>query len=56
LKLFRARQVKEAPITLLLIVNVPVWFGTSQLGFLDKILRKKYELKGVPIKYIPRTS
>ena len=56
LKLFRARQVKEAPITLLLIVNVPVWFGPSQLGFFDKVLRKHYELKGVPIKYIPRTN
>jgi GTP-binding protein len=56
LKLFRVRQVKEAPITLLLIVNVPVWFGTSQLGFLDNVLRKAYELKGVPVKYIPRTN
>ena len=56
LKVFRVRQVKEAPITLLMIVNVPIWFGPSQLGFLDKIMRKHYELKGVPIKYIPRTS
>ena len=56
LKVFRVRQVKEAPITLLMIVNVPVWFGPSQFGFLDKIMRKAYELKGVPIKYIPRTN
>ena len=56
LKIFRVRQVKEAPITLLMIVNVPGWFGPSQLGFLDNILRKAYELKGVPIKYIPRTN
>lgn len=56
LKLFRVRQVKEAPITLLMIVNVPSWFGKSQIGFFDNIMRKGYKLKGVPIKYIPRTS
>lgn len=56
LKIFRARQVKEAPITILLIVNMPVWFGPSQLGFLDNIMRKTYDLKGVAIKFIPRTS
>lgn len=56
LKIFRGRQVKEAPITILLIVNVPVWFGQSQRGFLDNVMRKAYQLKGVPIKFIPRTS
>jgi GTP-binding protein len=56
LKVFRVRQVKEAPITLLMIVNVPAWFGTSQLGFFDNIMRKAYELNGVPIKYIPRIN
>ena len=56
LKVFRVRQVKEAPITLLMIVNMPVWFGTSQLSFFDNIMRKTYSLKGVAVKFITRTS
>jgi GTP-binding protein len=56
LKVFRVRQVKQAPITLLMIVNVPDWFGPSQLNFFDNILRKTYKLKGVSISYIPRVS
>ncbi len=50
----RARQIKIAPITILLIVNEPKWFGPSQLGFFENILRRSYELQGVPVKFIPR--
>lgn len=56
LKLFRVRQVKTAPITLLMIVNQPRWFQESQLGYFDNILRKQFNLKGVPLKLIARTS
>jgi len=56
LKLFRARQVKAAPITLLLIVNQPAWFGESQLAYFDGILRRHFDLKSVPLIFIPRTS
>jgi len=48
------KQLATAPITLLIIANVPVWFGPSQLGFFDNILRKNFKLKGVPIKYLVR--
>lgn len=56
LKVFRVRQVKTAPITLLMIVNQPRWFQESQLGYFDNVLRKKFNLKGVPVKFITRTS
>lgn len=56
LKLFRVRQVKSAPLTFLLIVNQPLWFGESQLGFFENLMRKKYDLRGVPIVFIPRVS
>jgi len=42
------RQVSTAPITLLLIVNVPKWFGKSQLGFFENLLRRNFDLRGVP--------
>lgn len=54
LKLKKARQIKVAPITIVLHVNNPKWFGPSQLAFFENLLRKKYDLQGVPIKFIPR--
>ncbi len=56
LKLFRVRQVKTAPPTLLMIVNQPRWFGDGQLGFFDNVLRATFDLKSVPLVFIPRTS
>lgn len=48
------KQIGTSPITLLIIANVPGWFGPSQLSFFDNLLRKKYDLKGVPINFIVR--
>lgn len=54
LKLFDVKQVAIAPITIKLTVNFPEWFGKSQLAFFENLLRSKYYLKGVPIKFILR--
>ncbi len=51
---YHARQVKTGPITIVLRVNEPAWFGSSQLGFFDNILRKKHNLRGVPVRFITR--
>lgn len=48
------RQVSSAPLSLMLIVNEPKWFESSQLGFFENILRAKYDLLGTPIKFIVR--
>jgi len=48
------KQVSTAPITLLIIANVPAWFGPSQLGFFDNLLRKSFDLKGVSIRFLVR--
>ena len=50
----RVKQLRTGPITLQLIVSEPRWFGPSQLGFFDNILRKHIDLKGVPIKFLAR--
>ena len=54
LRLFKVKQVRNAPITLLMIVNEVSWFGQSQLAFFEGILRKKYDLQGIPINFIVR--
>ena len=51
---YRVEQVKTSPITIALTVGEPKWFGLSQLGFFDNILRKHVDLKGVPIKFVLR--
>jgi GTP-binding protein len=48
------KQVANSPITLLIIANVPEWFGHSQLTFFENLLRAKYDLKSVPIKFVVR--
>lgn len=54
LKIQRVKQIKRAPITLVLYVNEPQWFGASQLSFFENVLRKKYNLVGAPVKLVPR--
>ena len=54
LNVLRVEQIKTGPITLLMIVNEPLWFGPSQLTFFEKVLRKAHDLKGVPIKFVTR--
>lgn len=54
LYLYRVQQIKKAPITLILFVNEPAWFGESQLKFFENALRAQYDLKGIPIKFIVR--
>lgn len=54
LKLLNAKQIKSAPITIVLTVNYPEWFGPSQLGFFENLLRRNADLDGVPIKFLTR--
>lgn len=56
LYLKKVSQIKTAPITLLLYVNVPSWFGASQLAFFENIIRDTYNLTGVPLVFITRKS
>lgn len=54
LAVYSAEQVSTGPITIVLRVNEPLWFGESQLAFFENILRKKYDLQGVPVKLLTR--
>jgi GTP-binding protein len=56
LALYEVQQLATAPITLLLTVNEPQWFGQSQLGFLDNLMRDNFELTGAPIKFLLRKA
>lgn len=51
LHVHEVRQVSIAPITIGLAVNTIDWFGPSQLGFFENLLRENYELKGVPVRF-----
>jgi GTP-binding protein len=55
LMFYSAHQVSNAPITIMMSVNEPLWFGQSQLAFYEKTLRQEYDLRGVPIKFIVRS-
>ena len=51
LKLYGAKQSGVAPMHIVLYVNYPEWFEQTQLGFFENLLRKNYDLKGVPITF-----
>lgn len=55
LRLFRVKQVKTAPMMLVMIVNQPKWFGPSQVTFFENVLRRNYKLVGVPIAFVTRS-
>ncbi len=54
INVLRAKQIAVNPVTIVLISHTPDWFGPTQLGFFDNILRAKYDLLGVPIKFLTR--
>lgn len=54
LHVYRVKQVATAPITIVMFVNEPKWFGSSQLSFFENCMRKEYDLNGVPIKFFVR--
>lgn len=54
LRVFKVKQLKTAPPTFVLFVNEPDWFGKSQLAFFEGVMRKEYQLEGVPLAFIPR--
>lgn len=54
LHLYKAKQIKTGPITILLFVNEPDWFGHSQLAYLENVMRSTYDLEGVPVSFVTR--
>jgi GTPase len=52
---YSAHQISTAPITIVMHVNMPLWFGESQIAYFERVLRQEYDLRGVPVKFIVRS-
>lgn len=52
LQIFSIQQRQEHGIAFTLCVNQPSWFGQSQLACIDRVIRKKYDLRGCPINFV----
>ena len=50
----RIKQIAVNPVTIVIITETPDWFGSTQLGFFDNILRAEHELLGAPVKFLTR--
>ncbi|MGE0206860.1 MAG: ribosome biogenesis GTPase Der [Candidatus Babeliales bacterium] len=48
------KQISAAPLTLLVKVNHPTWFGPSQLAFFENVMRDQFDLLGVPVVFVLR--
>lgn len=51
LRVFKIRNVQARIPTFVLHVNYPLWFGPTQLGCIENILRANYDLKGCPVQF-----
>lgn len=56
LEVYKVQQVAVSPLALVLKVNKPEWFGPSQLKFFEGLMRKKYDLKSVPLRLFCRSN
>lgn len=54
LLVYEVYPLSTRPLTICLVVNESEWFGPSELSFFENILRKEYDLEGVPVKFIVR--
>jgi len=55
--LLKLLKIKHVPTTIPMFqihVNFPEWFGQTQLGFIENILRQNYDLKGTPVVFAKR--
>lgn len=56
LRVYKVKQIKSAPITLLMFVNEPLWFEQSQITFFENVMRDHYNLQGVPLRFVIRKA
>ena len=51
LRIQRIEPVNAPTPTFKLVVNYPEWFGATELGCIENILRKHYDLSGCPVSF-----
>lgn len=56
LLIYEVKQLHSAPPTIFMRVNEPLWFGESQLGFFENLMRSEYDMLGVPVKFVVKKS
>lgn len=56
LKVFKIRHIQSSILTFVLHVNHPRWFGQTQIGCIENIIRRHYDLKGCPIQFSIRET
>jgi GTPase len=57
LRIFEAKPLDNTAIpTFMLYVQYPEWFGDTQLGYIENVLRRRYDLVGCPIKLIAKKA
>lgn len=54
LLVYEVYPIRTRPLTVCLVVNESEWFGPSELAFFENLLRKEYDLEGVPVRFVVR--
>jgi GTP-binding protein len=56
IKFFKIRNVKAKLPTFVLHVNHPSWVRPDHTSFIEKVIRKSYDLRGCPVRLILRST
>ncbi len=54
LLVYEVYPISTRPLTICLVVNESEWFGSSECAFFENILRREYDLEGVPVRFVIR--
>lgn len=54
LLVYEVYPISTRPLTICLVVNESEWFGPSECAFFENIMRREYNLEGVPVKFVIR--
>ncbi len=57
IKMYRARQVGKVPTRIFLNISCPSrLLGDTQFGFFENTIRKRFDLRGVPVRFVVRPN
>ena len=56
IKIFKVRHIKASIPSFVIHTNHPEWLRPCHKAFVENLLRKRYNLSGCPIKFLPRRA
>ena len=56
LRIYSVKVIESRIPTFIMYVNYPEWYKETQLGYIENVLRKKYDLLGCPLRLVVKKA